>query len=109
MLTVAVVMALAALWLVRPYVYTGMPLFAGLTFYELFRTPFRRAPMEAGPMNRALLLCCAAASACAVVCYFAFSGMADPRLPLCCAAVVLASLCAFALYGNVNRREDDAP
>ncbi len=102
-------LALAALWLLRLHVYTATPLFAGLILYELFRTPFRRAPMEASPMNRALLLCCAVASACAVVCYFAFSGMVDPRLPLACAAVVLASLCAFVLYGNVSRRGDDAP
>ena len=102
-------LALAGLWLMRPHVYTAAPLFAGLALYELFRTPFRRAPIESGPMNRALLLCCAVASACAVVYYFAFSGMSDPRLPLSCAAIVLASVCAFALYGNVDRREDDAP
>lgn len=102
-------LALVALWLLLPHVYTAIPLFAGLVLYELFRTPFRRTPMETGPMNRALLLCCAAASACAVVYYFAFARDTAPRMPLACAAVVLAAVCAFALYGNIDRREDDAP
>lgn len=76
-----------------------VPLFAGLTLCEACRTPFRRSPLEARPMNRALLACCAAAAVTSVLCVAVkFPHFMD--LLAVCGAVLLAAACAFTLYGN---------
>ena len=100
-------LALVVLSIFRPYSYTALPLFAGLIPYELFRTPFRRAPIEASSMNRSLLILCAAASLCTVACYYLFSRASIPVISLACGNIILSALCLFALFGNFIRREGD--
>lgn len=74
--------------------------FAGLTLFELCRTPFRRSLSESRPMGLALAAIAAAAAICAGLCL----RFASPALikPVCaaCAALILAALCAFALFGR---------
>lgn len=87
--------------------------FSGLMLYALCRTPFRRTPQEAAPMNRGLAL---ALTVCALVyALHKITGWPNTNrnvniytgfdLPYTCLAVALAALCAFALYGNFRRRE----
>lgn len=81
----------------------AVPFFAGLAVYALCRTPYRRARVEAAPMNRLLLLLCAAASAGALAeWYFTRSTLLRP-FNTACGAVILAAICAFAAFGNVSR------
>jgi len=72
-------------------------------------------------MNRALLVVCAASAAAALAAkllhagpwplagriYPSFLPVFDPSF--CGAAMVLAALCAFALFGNLRRRERELP
>ena len=111
LLQTALYPALAAilLRLFLPYARMAPPLFSGLCLYEYFRTPFRRSPLEVAPMNRALLICCAAAALCSLSCRFFSMETALSSLPPVCSAIVLAALCLFVLFGNISRREDGVP
>lgn len=87
-------------------VRTSAPLFAGLILYELCRTPFRRTPAEARPLNRSLLIV-------GIVCVlgilpfalgFAFPGE-SPLLhdvPYDFGGILLAVVCVIVLYSNVR-------
>lgn len=92
--------ALAAILLFHPVNYS-FAFFAGLTLYELCKTPFRRSQMEAKSFNVALIfviVICALGTA-----PFAAGVVKDARwaiLPTTCAAVLIAAVCALGLYGN---------
>lgn len=95
---------------IRLPVSTFLPLWAGLILYELCRTPFRRTPSEARPMNRALLIVCAVA-ALGILPFalgFRFAGghglLND--IPYACGCLILASACALGLYGNLCKNNE---
>ena len=87
--------------------------FSGLTLCAFCAAPFRRSPSESAPMNRALALICAACALLSAL--FHLTGL--PKISqsaniyagfnptYICLAVALAALCAFALYGNIRRKE----
>jgi len=103
------VAALTLLRFIAPSAPAALPLFSGLILYELCRSPFRRTPAESWPMNRALLVVCVVVSIIAVVGYFLMDNRGGPVLSASCLTVILAALCAFALFGNINlRRRDEA-
>ena len=86
--------------------------FSGLIPWCLCRTPFRRSPSEATSMNRALLIACATSAAIAVAARFLpLAAGTDVNIyacfDLCSAAmaVLSASLCGLALYGNFRKEE----
>ena len=95
----------------------GMPFFAGLTLYELCKTPFRRSPSESRPFNRALLIVCGAAALLwALLTQTGLLPMLEKKcppalmalvgqLPSACVLLAVAALCALALFGNVGRRD----
>ena len=108
----AAALALGALIRVDP---VGLPFFAGLALYELCKTPFRRSPMEAAPFNRALLIvCCAAGLVCLAAAKLPLAasgaqslpGFLLKTLPAACAMIILAAICAFALFGNLDKRDE---
>ena len=88
---------------------TYAPLFAGWLVVEACRTPFRRSPREARPMNRALLIACVAAALGIASTALGPSIHPDSRLlhdvPFLCGALILGAACAFALYGNICRKD----
>lgn len=90
-------------------IQTFMPLFAGLVLYELCRTPFRRTPAEALPFNRALLVVAAACGLGILPFALGFAFHGESRLlndiPYALGGIILASICAFALYGNIKKRD----
>ncbi len=98
-------LALAALTLLCPANFTPAPLFAGLLLYEACRTPFRRSPLESGPMNRILLIVAAAALACLVLFRFLIKTTLSAPFAMTCAALLIAAACAFALYSSIKGRE----
>ena len=86
------------------------PFFLGLAILALCAAPFRRLPRESGPMNRALLIGGVAAAA-------LWGASRLPSLPeslrswaalapSVAAPLLLACLCAFALYGGISLRSD---
>lgn len=87
--------------------------FSGLALYAFCRTPFRRSPSESSPMNRGLALICAACALLSALSHL--TGLLKPaqeaniyagfNLTYACLALALAALCAFALYGNIRRKE----
>ena len=92
----------------------GLPFFAGLTLYELCKTPFRRSPLESRPFNRSLLIVCAAAGLvwlAAALIPLKTAGAENPlfelwrMLPNACAMVLTAAACAFALFGNIHGKD----
>lgn len=97
-------LAIAAMVLLKPGEPAALPLFAGLALYEPCRTPFRRTPTESGPLNRALLIASAAALLLIAVRQFALPDVLPEVVTTAGCAVLLAALCAFALFGNVNRK-----
>ena len=99
--------AMALLLLIAPAISPALPLFSGLILYELCRSPFRRTPTESTPMNRALLIVCAAASALAAISYFILKGSLAQVMLTASLTVILAALSAFLLFGNIRRRGDD--
>ena len=80
----------------------AIPFFAGLTVYTLLRTPYRRSQLEAGPMNKALLVLCAATAVVLAIACFTFRLPIASPLPAACCATLLAALCAFIMYGNIR-------
>ena len=105
----ALAVLITAVFNVLP-VATSAPLFAGLILYELCRTPFRRSPAEARPLNKALLV----VSAICVTGLLPFAlGLRFPQgypplndVPFAFGALLLAALCAFCLYGSLRKRND---
>ena len=96
--------ALPALALLWPGRFTPAPLFAGLLLYEACRTPFRRSPLESRPMNQLLLTVGSAALPGLVVFKFLAKVPASDPVSMTCAALLIAALCAFGLFGSLNRQ-----
>ena len=88
-------------------------LFCGLMVTSICRTPFRRTRAEAAPLNRALLIACAASAVTALLARLLPLQTAIMNVNIyagfdlftCAVAVLLASLCGLALYGNFKREE----
>lgn len=98
--------ALAAVLLLRPARYSAA-FFAGLTLYELCKTPFRRTSMEARGFNRALLFIIVICALGTVL--FATGLITNARLsdvPVVCIAVLLAAACALGLFGNLKKNNE---
>jgi len=98
-------LALPALTLLWPGRFTPAPLFAGLLLYEACRTPFRRSPLESRPMNRLLLIVGGAALLGLAVFQFLLKTPISEPIAMTCAALLIAALCAFGLFGSLIRRE----
>lgn len=95
--------ALAALW---PANFTPAPVFAGWALYEACRTPFRRTALESRFMNR--LLCAvgvAATTGCAVFQLWNIKPLSD-YIQMTCAALLIAALCAFAMFGSIPNKNN---
>ena len=98
--------AFVMVWFFLPTHALGT-VFAGLTLYELCRTPFRRSRLETPTMNRALaatLLICAAALI-ALRFVPALSAAIAPHTSTVLSLLwmlIAASGCAFAVFGNIN-------
>ena len=92
---------------------TSVPFFAGLTVYELARTPFRRSAMEARSMNAALLVVALASAFTIGMCllppvraaFTQFMGGYFSDIPAAAGMLIVASLCAFAMFGRIGNRE----
>ena len=97
-----ILVSLALLW---PASFTPSPLFVGLLLYEACRTPFRRSPMESEPMNRLLLVVGIAAAIGLVVFQFIIKMPFSGPIAMTCAALLIATLCAFGLFGSIRRGE----
>ncbi len=113
MLQTALYPALAILVMILTFIHlpiaTFAPLFAGLILYELCRTPFRRSPAEARPLNRALLIVCAM-SLVGILPFALGLRFSDDMpllndIPFAFGALLLAAACAFTLYGNIQKRD----
>lgn len=98
-------LSLPALTLLWPGRFTPAPLFAGLLLYEACRTPFRRSPLESRPMNRLLLIVGGAALLGLVVFKFLVITSVSDLISMTCAALLIAALCAFGLFGSLTRQE----
>ena len=98
--------AAGALCLLRPRRF-ALAFFAGLMFYELCRTPFRRSPLESKPLNQALACACGivAAAWIALVPISKVFTWSD-EIPLICAMVFLAAVCGFAMFGTIMKNRD---
>lgn len=83
------------------------PLFAGLILYEVCKAPFRRSPRESGPMLRALSAVCGVAAVLGLAARLLNAGDLQ-ALPPACGALILAALCAAALFGSIAGREAEA-
>lgn len=98
-------LAIAALALLWPGRFIPAPLFAGLTLYEACRTPFRRSPLESRGMNLMLLALGIVAALCLVAFQFLIKIPQSAVIAMTCAALLIAALCAFGLYGSFPRRQ----
>ncbi|MBR6932426.1 MAG: hypothetical protein IKH49_03895 [Bacteroidales bacterium] len=98
-------LAIAALALLWPGRFNPAPLFVGLMLYEACRTPFRRSPLESSGMNLLLLAVGGMATLCLVVFQFLVKIPQSGVISMTCAALLIAALCALALYGSIPRRE----
>lgn len=98
-------LALLALALLWPGRFSPAPLFAGLVLYEVCRTPFRRSPLESRPMNRLLLIVCGAALLGLFIFLFLLKTPISEPISMTCAALLIAALCAFVLFGSLTRPE----
>ena len=85
--------------------------FAGWLLISLYRTAFRRSGAECAPMNRTLAIIALAAAllwgACVSPLMMLVSEGGAPfftALPAFCAMVLLACICAFALYGGIAKK-----
>lgn len=93
--------ALILLWSVS---FTPAPLFAGLALYEACRTPFRRSPMESAPMNRLLLVVGMLALLLFIVFHFLVKIPLSEPIAMTGAALLIAALCAFGMFGSMKSR-----
>lgn len=80
----------------------AVPFFAGLAVYELCRSPYRRSPMESGPMNLVLASLCALCIIGIAIQSIAVGGPWQNPVTPTLGAIVLASACAFAAFGSVR-------
>jgi len=96
---------LVALNLLWPASFTPSPVFAGLLLHEACRTPFRRAPLESKDMNRLLLIVVGAAASGLIIFQFLVRAPLSDAVAMTCAALLIAALCSFALYGSVAKPE----
>ena len=97
--------AAALIWWIHPGKFIP-GFFAGLALFALCRTPFRRSPSEARPLNLALLAVAGiAAAAWAVTVQIIKLYVLSDAVPMACAMLLAAALCAFALFGNIRRIE----
>lgn len=103
-----------ALLALRPVMFdsvTAVPFFAGLTVYELARTPFRRTRMESRGFNLAVPLVALVGFLLAAIHYvpsaqaFAaqYLGRWSHEVPATGAMLFAAAVCAFGMYGNLRR------
>lgn len=99
-------LTLAALALLWPTTLTPAPLFAGMALYEACRTPFRRSALESGPMNRLLLTVGIAALLGGILSRLITPGILADAIAMTCVALLIAALCAFGLYGSIQRQAD---
>ena len=93
----------------------ALSFFAGLTVYELCKTPFRRSPLESRQFNRALLIVGIAAAllgAVSALCGNALEAAftSSPvlydvamEIQTACAAIFIAAICGFALFGSIRK------
>lgn len=95
-------LALALLW---PGRFNPASLFAGLVLYEACRTPFRRSPLEARPMNLLLLAAGGAALLGLILFQFLLKTPVSEPISMICVALLIAALCAFGLFGSFTRPE----
>ena len=100
-------LAIIALALLKPEPFTALPLFAGLTLYAPCCAPFRRTPSESAGMNRLLLAVCGAAVICAVIRGLTSAFSPNDDILLVCGGILLAALCAFALFGNARKTREE--
>lgn len=87
---------------------TAIPFFAGLTLYDLCRSPFRRAPSESSVMNRILLIICSVSLILIGLCILpTTSSLSLPMYDIAAfgTALILAALCGFALYGTIKKND----
>lgn len=108
---------LVALVILKPIMYDGLtaiPFFAGLTAYELSRTPFRRSFTESRGFNVAMLLLLLLGGALIAQFYIPQArNLLETTLgrwshELAPTGVMLAAsaLCAFGMYGTLRRKGD---
>ena len=98
-------LGIAALTLLWPGRFVPAPLFAGLMLYEACRTPFRRSALESRGMNLMLLAVGGGAALCLVAFQFLIKIPQSVVISMTCAALLIAALCAFALYAGIPRRQ----
>lgn len=108
--------ATAALVFICHFGRYSFAFFAGLTLYELCKTPFRRSMIESRSFNKALLIACGAAG----LVWLAAGLLVKPagsvdsawlnvlnELPTACIMVLAAAACAFALFGRLPRKANE--
>lgn len=109
-------MWMMALMLLRPVMFdalTAVPFFAGLTVYELSRTPFRRNGRESKGFNIAMLIIALTGVGLASIHYvpgaqdflFSFIGKWSHEVPATGVMIAVAAMCAFGMYGGIGSRE----
>ena len=92
---------------------TSVPFFAGLTVYELARTPFRRSAMEARSLNAALLAVMLTSALAIGACMLppvraAFAPLMGGYfndIPAAAGMMIAASACAFGMFGRIGSGE----
>ena len=85
-------------------IQTAVPFFAGLTLYELWRTPFRRSALEARPMNAVLGMICAAAAV--VIGVSLLPGVEiDFEVIAAAGMLILSAVCVWGVYGRFGKEE----
>lgn len=107
---------LLALMLLRPVMYqslTAVPFFAGITVYELSRTPFRRTGRETRGFNIAMLAVFLVGIGLFAIQYVptiqavlvSCIGRWSHELPAAGVMLALSAVCAFGMYGSIGRGE----
>ena len=103
---------LLALLALRPIMFdslTAVPFFAGLTVYELARTPFRRSQREARGFIIAMLVTVLIGGVLIATRYVPTTqgilGKWNHELPATGVMLVAAAVSAFGMYGNIGREK----
>ena len=105
-----------ALMLLRPVMFdamTAVPFFAGLTVYELSRTPFRRDGRESKGFNIAMLIIALLGVGMASLHYvpgaqgflFSYIGKWSHEVPSAGVMIAVAAVCGFGMYGGIGSRQ----
>ena len=106
-------MWMMALMLLRPVMFdamTAVPFFAGLTVYELSRTPFRRDGRESKGFNIAMLIIALLGVGMASLHYvpgapgflFNYIGKWSHEVPATGVMLAAAAMCSFGMYGGIG-------